>query len=49
VEATVYGGCVFSDGVSGDPILAGDGNIDDQINPRHSNQVQLPGGVTVRF
>ena len=36
VEVSVLAGWTFSDGVSGDPVLGGDGNIYDRVDPKDS-------------
>ena len=45
VEATVLGGWSFSDGVSGQTILAGDGNFYDRIDPKDGALFGLGFGV----
>lgn len=47
VEASVTYGWVFSDGVSGDAILAGDGNLYDRADPKDSGQFNFMVGVLV--
>ena len=47
VEFGVLAGWTFGDGVSGDPILAGDGNIYDRIDPKDAFGWGLDFGVFV--
>jgi hypothetical protein len=45
VEVTGFGGWVFSDGVEGNSIVAGDGNIYDRIDPKDSGSYGFSVGV----
>src|SRR5436190_16205758 len=45
VELSVLFGWTVSDGVSGDPVVTGDGEIYDQIDPKDSQKWGLMGGV----
>jgi hypothetical protein len=45
VEVTGFGGWVFSDGVEGTNIVAGDGNIYDRIDPKDSGSYGFSVGV----
>ena len=45
VEVSVLLGWTISDGVSGDPVVTGDGEIFDQIDPKDSFKWGLMGGV----
>ena len=45
VEVTVLGGWTFSDGVSGDPTLSGDGNIYDRVDPKDSASFGVGVGI----
>lgn len=46
-EITGAGGWTASDGVSGESILAGDGNVYNRIDPKDSFSVRLSGGYYV--
>jgi hypothetical protein len=45
VEASIYGGWNFSDGVSGDGILAANGNIYDRVDPKDSGSFGFSVGI----
>jgi hypothetical protein len=45
VEVSVTGGWTLSDGVSGDPILAGDGNLYDRVDSKDSGSWGFGVGV----
>lgn len=47
VEASVFGGWTFSDGVSGDAVVAGDGNLYDRADPEDSASFGVSAGVFV--
>ena len=47
IELSAMAGWTASDGVTGSPILAGDGNIYDSVNPRDSFSFSLSGGYYV--
>jgi opacity protein-like surface antigen len=47
MEAGVFGGWTLSDGVSGDPVLAGDGNIYDTVDVKDSGSWGFDVGVNV--
>jgi outer membrane protein W len=47
IELSAMVGWTASDGVTGSPVLAGDGNIYDAINPRDSFNFSLSGGYYV--
>jgi hypothetical protein len=46
-EVGVFGGWSFSDGVSGNSILAGDGNIYDRVDPKDSGTFGFNAGVFI--
>ena len=45
VEVSAFAGYVFSDGVSGDPVKAGDGNTYDRVDPKDSGGWGLSLGI----
>jgi outer membrane protein W len=47
IELSALAGYTASDGVTGSPVLAGDGNIYDSIDPRSSFSFSLAGGYYV--
>ena len=47
VEISVLGGWALSEGVDGDPVVTGDGNIYDRVDPKSSFKWGLSGGVVL--
>jgi len=47
IELSAIAGYTASDGVTGSPVLAGDGNIYDSVDPRSSFSFSLAGGYYV--
>jgi hypothetical protein len=47
VEVSAFAGYAFSDGVDGDPVLAGDGNVYDRVDPKDGGLFGLTAGFLV--
>src|SRR5262245_18207527 len=45
IEVSVLAGWAFSEGVDGDPVIGGDGNVYDRIDPKSSFKWGLSAGV----
>jgi hypothetical protein len=46
-EASVLLGWAFSEGVDGDPVITGDGNVYNRVDPKDSFKWGLSGGALV--